>query len=131
MSSSATTLADGQVAATATAVLSAGTPGPVTAIFANTGVVAQSLIVTLKRGTGTARRLAKVLLAADEQMVIANLPLNADDTLYAQATDASVVDYLVVGAPPVAPLSIYSLDANGALKAAGVPNLEQLLLLFS
>ncbi len=128
------TLADGQVAAATTAVLAAGTPGPVTLTFANTGSLDETLTVTVTRGTGTARRLVKIVLSTDEQLFIANLPLNAADTIKAETTTALTVDYLVVAAPDAAPLTITTLDANGAIKSGGAaaagPALEQLLSIF-
>jgi hypothetical protein len=69
------------------------------------------------------------VLAADESLVIAGLQLNAADTLKAETTNASRVDYFVAVAPDTAPFQIYSLNEDGALKSGGAPALDQLLLL--
>lgn len=110
------TLADGQVAITTPTALLTGVPGPVSVTFCNTGVVSETLVVTLARAGGTARRVARAVLAADEQLVLAGVPLNAADSLKAVTTTAGVVDYVVYAAPDAAPLTAYTLDANGAIK---------------
>ncbi len=111
------TLADGQVAITTPAALVEGVAGPLNITFTNTNAVTQTLVLTVQRNGGTARRIARAVLAENQQFIIAGLPLNAADTLLAVTTTAEAVDYFVSAAPDSAPLAIYSLDANGALRS--------------
>lgn len=115
-------LADGQVGIVAAAIYGPGVPipGPVSLILSNVGGNDETVTITVKRGsTGTPRRLIKLTLSADEQLYIIGLPLSGTDTILAVTTDAASVDYLVFAAPDAAPLKIYSLDANGAVKSGG------------
>lgn len=110
------TLADGQVAATATEI----TAGPgdmarrVNVSFSNVGGAEETLVLTITRNSGTARRLRRVTLAANEQFEITGLPLNSTDSLKAATTNASSVDYMVSLAPDDAPLSSCVYDENGS-----------------
>jgi hypothetical protein len=110
------TIADGQVAAAAAAIVS-GVSGPVSLTFTNVGGLSETLVLTVVRGsTGTARRIRRDVLAANEQLILAGLPLNVTDVLKAATSNASSVDYVAVAAPDGAPLRVAAYDANGALK---------------
>lgn len=122
------TLADGQLAAAAASIL-AGTsignePVKVGIILANTGTVDQTVVITMQRSGGTARRIARAILKANESLVINGLPMQTDDTLLGVTTTASTVDYVVTSSSGV--LSIDVLSADGTSK--GVATLRQILL---
>lgn len=84
--------------------------------FQNTGGSAETLVLTLARAGGTARRVLRAVLATNEQLVVTGLAVDGDDTLYAATTNAGVVDYTAAVAPDDAPFSVQSFDASGALK---------------
>lgn len=115
MPASNPTLADGQVAASAAALLS-GQGGPVSVTFQNVGGSPETVVVTLARAGGPARRVARAVLAANEQLLLVGLPISAADSLKAVTSNAESVDYVVSAAPESAPLQVYTLDANGAIK---------------
>jgi len=110
------TLADGQVAASATAILtySGDAPTRVSAVFTNVGGLSETLVLTFKRQGGTARRIFRRAMVANEQLVIAGLPMSKDDVLLAATSNASSVDY-VVNDTPDANFSITGYDATGAI----------------
>lgn len=110
------TLADGQVAATATALLTATVVDKVTAVFQNISGSTETVVITLQRSGGTARRVAYAVLSTNEQLIVKNLPVQSGDILLAVTTDASSVDYVVFGQQQ-GEFGILTLDANGALKS--------------
>jgi hypothetical protein len=110
------TLADGQVGATATALSTNPLSGLVNVTFCNVGGLSETVVVTLLRNGGTARRVARAVLAANEALVVAGLQVHGVDTLKASTTNATSVDYVVSSAPDSSRLQIYTLDANGAVK---------------
>ena len=110
------TLADGQVAASATALLSSPIDGMVNVTFCNTGVSSETLLLTVTRGSGTARQIRRDVLATNEQLVITGIRLSPADALKASASDASVVDYVVYAAPDTERLTAVAYDASGAIK---------------
>jgi hypothetical protein len=114
------TIADGQVAATATEI----TAGPsnqgarVNVVFHNTGSTEETLILTLTRGTdGTARRVKRVVLKENESCDISGLPMNGTDSLKAVTTTASTVDYVVSVGPEDSPYTFAVYDENGVPKS--------------
>src|SRR5579863_4815142 len=105
------TLADGQLATTATAL---GTQGswpianapapqpwgnPVNITLNNTsGSNTETILVFIQRGSNnstTNRRVARFVLAPNEQGIITSLVMGPSDVLLAQTTDGTTVDYLV------------------------------------
>ena len=113
------TVADGQVAASAAAIYTAIKDRMVNVSLANTsGVNTETVLVTVvtKAGTGTARQVARFVLAPNEQGFIQGLGLSDGDVLKATTTDATTVDYLVMGCTTDFPFNVFSLDTNGAIK---------------
>jgi hypothetical protein len=117
------THADGQLAATSTLILDASRieEGPVSLVLTNTGVSSETVVITFCRAGGTARRVARAVLATNEGILIANLPMQGGDCIYGASTNAAAVDYLVMRSTG-GPLTITAIDANGAEKqsTAGV-----------
>jgi hypothetical protein len=109
------TFADGQLGTTAAAVI-AGASVPLgtrlDVILQNTSSVTQTVVLTFQRAGGTARRVARGVLAENEQMHVLGLPIQPDDTLLGVTTGASAVDYLVTASGSKA-LAVQTLDANG------------------
>ena len=126
------TIADGQVAATATEI----TVGPsdaggwINALFYNTGDSDETLILTLSRDGGTARTLRQITLAADEAFELVGLPLNGTDSLRAQTTTASTVDYVVAIAAADTKLASCVYDSDGLPKVLA-EIIKQLILFVS
>lgn len=112
-------LTDGQVAATATALLAgpADSGARVDLCFANVGGSPETLVVTLSRSGGTQRRVFRAVLAADEQAYVRGLAVGSADTVYAATSNAASVDYTAYLAGDDAPFGVAVLDANGALKS--------------
>ena len=112
------TLTDGQLAATATSLLSGATVADqkVQIVCVNTGTGAETVIVTQKVSGGTARQVARSILGAKETLIVTGIGMHGDDTLLGQTTNATTVDYVVSTCPSDEPFEIESLDANGALK---------------
>lgn len=113
------TLADGQLAASAGTILAGssldgGEGGLVQVSCQNVGSSAETVVITMKRAGGTARRVARAVLAADEQLQITGLPMQPDDTLLGATTNATSVDYLVTASD--GPLVIRTLGASGSAK---------------
>lgn len=112
------TIADGQLAASSTLIFSgadAPNGGRVNVVLSNTSTAAQTIVLTFQRSsTGTQRRIARAVLRADWQMILRNLPLQADDALYGYSSDTSVVDYLVTK-DDSGPFEIVVLDSTGAV----------------
>lgn len=122
------TLADGQLAASAGTIL-AGTsigndPVRVGVVIHNTGSATETVVVTMQRSGGTARRVARAVLNTNESLVINGLPVQTDDTLLGVTTTAEAVDYVVYGSNAAA-LSIDVLSADGTSK--GVATLRKML----
>lgn len=114
----AITLADGQLAASSGTILGAATGERfVNVLLVNTsGSSSETIILTVSRGGGTARRIARGVLEANCSAYIANLALDPSDVLAGYATGATTVDYLVTRADG-GEFGIRYLDANGALKS--------------
>lgn len=116
-----TTLANGQVASTATTVVTATTTDRLNILLRNTsGSLTETVQVTVKRQNGTARNLPQQILAPNEAAIIEGLPVEGGDVVQATTTDASTVDYDVTsqGANPIVPVpfSVQCFDANGNIK---------------
>lgn len=113
------TLADGQLAATAGAILLGSANGGgagVSVLLSNTAVTSETVVLTFKRSNGTARRIARAVLASGESLVVHNLQIEQDDTLLGQSTNASAVDYLITGEAE-GTFSVFTLDASGKARA--------------
>lgn len=114
------TIADGQLAATATQI----TAGPgdkarkINLLLCNTGTQDETVTLTYSRGGGTQRRVFRCVLAANWQARVCGLPINGGDALYGAATDAAVVDYVVSISGVDAPLTMAVYDDNGAPASA-------------
>lgn len=109
-------LANGQVAATAGTILAGSTllaEGRVDACFTNVGGAPETLVVTVKRNGGTARRVARFVLQANETAYVCGFVMEPSDTLLAATSNATSVDY-TVDLSTGGPLRIFSCDANGA-----------------
>src|ERR1700721_1209618 len=125
------TLADGQLATTATAL---GTQGswpianapqpqpwgnPVNVSLLNTsGANTETILVFVQRGsnnTTTNRRVARFVLSPNEQGFITSLVLGPADVILAQTTDGTTVDYLISEGMP-GPLNVFTLDSKGQIK---------------
>lgn len=95
------TLADGQLGTTVAEIIAG--PGDyakrVHCIFANVGAQEETVVVTIVRAGGTARRLYRVVLQPDQSAEIDGLPLNSADSLKAYTTNAASIDYVVSQAP--------------------------------
>lgn len=115
------TVADGQLLSSAGTILdntslSNGWSGHFSLYLSNTSAsLTQTIVITMKRAGGTARRIARFVLAPNEQAWINNFPFELNDTLLGVTTNASTVDYMIV-AGGNGSLSSYTLDANGAVK---------------
>lgn len=114
------TFADGQLGASSGTILGvdpAGQHRTVNLVLTNTSSSnTQTVVLTVTRGSGTARRVARLVLSPNESAYLANLPLAAADVLAGSTTDASTVDY-VTSQSPGGPFSVTCLDANGALRS--------------
>lgn len=121
------TIADGQLAASsATLVTGAlGLKGHVTLMLQNTGTAQETILVTLTRANGTARRLSRIVLEENESAHLRNVPIQQGDVIAGYTTTASSVDYLIFGAPGGG-LALELYDASGASK--GVTTLRKILL---
>lgn len=67
------------------------------ASFCNTGAGNNTVIIYLKPGS-TSRRISRVVLATNEQLIVSEFTLEAGDIIEGQATNASEVDYVITGA---------------------------------
>lgn len=121
MASRTHTMTDGTLTASAASIL-AGTAfgtdvltGKVSVVLQNTAATTETVVLTFTRSGGTSRRIARAVLAQNEQMVVNGLPMQYDDTLLGQSTNASAVSYLV-NAQAEGTFEIYVLDANGSRK---------------
>lgn len=122
MISAPITLTDGQLATAAAAIFDPNTlftnssVGPlyVDVLLANTSSsLTQTIILTITRNGGTARRLKRFALAPNYQAQISSIAMSPGDTLLAVTTTASVVDYMVNQGVP-GKLEFEVQDSNGA-----------------
>lgn len=114
------TIADGSVAATATQI-TAGSGNHARRLnvkFCNVGGLEETLLLTVSRNGGAARRLKRVVLAANEEFKLGGLPLNQSDSLLAATTNAASVDYVVSIAALDAPYTEETYDDSGRPKQA-------------
>jgi len=118
------TYADGQLAATATAIFTAGQDANypsdgdvlVTLQLANTsGATTETVTITFKRQGGTARRLARVILSPNETATIAGISMQQGDVLLGATTNATTVDYILGGSAAVT-FSVQTFNSSGASK---------------
>ncbi len=123
-------IANGQVAAAAAQIVAG--PGTrarsINVILSNTGTQDETIILTLSLNGGTPRRVWYGVLSPNWQARICGLPLNGTDSLLAQTTDASVVDYIVSVAAKEAPLTMAIYNDSG-LPASAPQVLDQLAVL--
>ena len=121
------TLADGQVAATATEIATGPSDdgGRVNLTFCNVGSAEETLILTMSRNGGSARRLCRKVLAPNEELWLGGIPLNQSDSLKAATSNAEAVDYTVSKAPEEAAMTCQVFDENGTPKSVSAI-LEQL-----
>jgi len=96
-------LADGQVASSAGSVYSV--PSGKTAVIKtftvyNTGSTSETVKAYVLRYGSTARQIGIAVLAQDEskQFVGSTITLSSEDSLRAETTNASTVDYSITGA---------------------------------
>lgn len=112
-------VADGQVAAAAAAIFT-GTAtqyGQANISLLNTsGSTTETILVTISRQGGTARRVARAVLSPNEQLYIAGLPVANGDVVKASTTDATTVDYIVALTETDVPFEVWTADTNGATK---------------
>lgn len=107
------TFASGQLDLTAATVIAGSSVPPGTrldVILHNTSSVTQEVVLTFQVAGATAVRLARGVLAEDEQMVVTGLRMQADDTLLGVTTSSGAVDYLVMAAGQ---FEVRTLDARG------------------
>lgn len=111
------TLTASQLAASSTTIHTADKGGTYSLLLANTSASsAETCVVTVARAGGTARRIARVVLAANETAHILNIPMSSGDVLAGSATDASTVDY-TLSVSGGGEFRVVCLDANGALRS--------------
>lgn len=100
----AKSIADGQVAAAEGAIYTV--PASTTAFvkqvtFFSTAAGAQTLIVWIRRSGGTSRKIRQFTLAQNESVDFLDdgdtLQLSTGDAIRASTTDATSVDYVVMG----------------------------------
>lgn len=110
-------VANGQLADSTSALYTGISPVQAVVVLQNTSnSSSETVLLTLTPSGGTARRIARAVLAANEQLVLSGVPLNVNDVLKGHATDASTVDYTVSTTATDIPYSLATLDGNGALK---------------
>jgi hypothetical protein len=120
-------IANGQLAVSATALATATGSDLWSLRLTNTsGSLTETVLVTVLRQAGTARRIARIVLAPNEQAVLSNIPVESGDVVKCATTDATTVDYDLTGVganglavlPNFPPTSLQLFDAAGAVKAA-------------
>ncbi len=112
------TVADGQVGIVA-AQITAGISSRARRLnltFNNVGTQDETLVLTLSRNGGTARRIERVVLSPNEKLKIGGLALNLSDSLLAVTSNAASVDYVISVAPMDAPETSLTYDSDGRLK---------------
>jgi hypothetical protein len=117
-------VADGQLATSATALytgIAAQVQANVTCLNTS-GSTTETVILTLTRGSGTARRIARAVLAPNEQLFVTGIPLASGDVIKGSTTDANTVDYVVATTQTDIAFKVWTLDTSGAQKqvASGV-----------
>lgn len=121
------TIANGQLATSATALATATGSDLWSLRLTNTsGSLTETVLITVLRQGGTARRVARIVLAPNEQAVVTNIPVESGDIVKGATTDATTVDYDLTGVgaaglavlPNFPPTSLQLFDASGALKSA-------------
>ncbi len=123
------TIADGQVAATATQIVTGRDHArKLNVILSNTGTQDETVILTYRRNGGTPRRIWFGVLSPNWQARICGLPLNGADVLLGQTTDAGVVDYVVSMTGIDAPLTMAVYNDAG-LPASAPQVLDQMAAL--
>jgi hypothetical protein len=75
----------------------------------------ETVVLTFQRAGGVARRIARAVLAPNEQLRVTGLPMGVGDILVGVTTDAATIDY-VVSASGDAALNVTTLDATGSMK---------------
>ncbi len=121
------TITSGQLGATAATLLAGANAPPsgrVDVVLQNTGSSSETVVLTLQVAGGTARRVCRAVLEENEQLFIIGLPIQADDTLAASASNASTVDYSIF-ASGGGGLRIEALRGDGVSK--GVSTLQRIL----
>ncbi len=118
MSSLNQTIADGQLAATATALTSRKLSGKHNISLQNVGGAGETVVLTLMVNGGTARRIGRWVLAANEQITVRGLALSGVDTLLGESSHTESMDFVIFSASEDTAFSTSSYDANGALKTA-------------
>lgn len=99
-------------------------------IFSNVGTFEETVLIRISRNGGTARRLYRMVLQANEAFELDGLPLNSDDSLKASTTNASSVDCVVSQAPDNVRQTLAFYDDSGIPKTS--PQiLEQMAAIFS
>lgn len=119
-------LADGQLAASASTLISGSDVGTgfVSIVLANTSTVEQTVVLTFSRAGGTARRLARAVLAEGDQLIVNNLPMQGDDVVQGYATVANNVDYVVYSATSGESVTITAIDASGNPRTESAGTIE-------
>lgn len=84
----------------------------------NTGGSSETVVITVLVAGGTARRVARAVLAANESFLLSGLPINGADIVKGATTNATAVDYNVTKAGEDAPFYFQVFDAGGAVKNA-------------
>jgi hypothetical protein len=114
-------IADGQLAATATEITAgAGDVAKrLNLTFCNTGSAEETIILTLTRSGGTARRIKRVVLQENEQFELGGFPLNSDASLKGYTTNGGVVDFTVSIAAEESLATYMIFDADGVPKILG------------
>ena len=116
MSTSYRSLADGQLAATSTTILTAPGGGAVVSLsLNNVSLRQQKCLLHVTRPGGTARRIARIVLEKDESHYLTGLSLSPGDVLSGQADVGSAVDYLVT---LDSGFTMFTRDASGFPKAS-------------
>jgi hypothetical protein len=119
------TIADGQLAAAAAAILTGADVGStrVDIVLNNTsGSSTETVTLTFQRAGGTARVLDRCALLPHETRTITGVGIQSGDVLLGVATDAATVDYLI-SVSAGGPLTARTTDANGAAKGASAATL--------
>ncbi len=124
------TVADGQLAATATQITGGvgSRARKVNVTLCNTGTQDETVTLTYSRAGGTPRRIWQGLLSAGWSGRICGLPINGDDVLYGQSNDAGVVDYVVSITGLDTPLTM-AVYTDAGLPASAPQVLDQMAAL--
>lgn len=120
-------IGNGQLASTAAALGTATGRDLWSLKLANTsGSTTETILITVLRNGGTARRLARIVLAPNEQATVTNIPVESGDVVKGVSTNATTVDYDLTGVgvtnvallPNFPPTSIQLFTASGSLQSA-------------